>query len=355
LNPKMSTNESATAALKGMLGISVGGAPRSSTPEKQDNVSNHQNDKKCNKKKRDNSAKKAKQKQPTNSTTNATTNKGSGAPPKNPTPNSTKKKHQPGNKPAAENFAWSAFQTSPDASALPLPEFISPVSPKPTIADQPLNTDKLSILLRAVSVRDSAAPEEIANAPRAEDFEAEVIAAAQKQAASEGRDETEVAQDEPRQKPEDEPVTSGGINLAALATSSSGASNSVNPTAMVVPELGPPSVALSQFNSPQHQRQQQFSSPLAHQQQQFIPPGYMAIQVQVPPHLMPGRVMVVHSPAGYPVQVVVPAGVPPGMVIPVLIPAPPAHMMPPPYPPQYSMQQTYNNNNNNNTMPSPHR
>jgi hypothetical protein len=342
----MSTNESATAALKGMLGISGGGAPPLSTPEKQDSVSSHQNGKKSNKKKRDNSAKKPKQKQPSNSATN----KGSGAP-TNPNPNANKKK-QPENKPAVQNFAWSAFQASPDASALPLPEFISPASAKPTISDQPLDADKLSILLGAVSVRGSAAPEEIANAPRAEDFEAEVIAAAQKQAASEGRDETEVAQDEQRQKPEDEPVTSGGINLAALATSSPGVSKSANQTAMASPNLGPPSMASSQFNSPQHQQQQRFSSPPAHQQQ-FIPPGYMTCQVQVPPHLMPGRVMVVHSPAGYPVQVVVPEGVPPGMVIPVLIPTAPAHMMPPPhqhYPPQYSMQQAYNN-----TMPSPHR
>ena len=87
------------------------------------------------------------------------------------------------------------------------------------------------------------------------------------------------------------------------------------------PELG--SSSLPPFSSPQHQ---QFASP--QHQQQYIPPGYMTIQVQVPPHLMPERLMIVHTPAGYPVQVIVPEGVPPGMIIPVLVPAAPAHMMP---------------------------
>jgi hypothetical protein len=235
---------------------------------------------------------------------------------------------------------------------LPLPEFISADPDKPAVPDNPLEINKLSILLGAVSVSDSAAPEEIANAPRAEDFEAEVIAAAQKQAAQEGRDEADAAQEEPRQKPEDEPVSCGGINLAALVTSPPGISKSVDQSNMASTNLETHFMSSPHFHSPLHHEHQRFSSPSAHQQQ-FIPAGYMTIQVQVPPHLMPGRIMVVHSPAGYPVQVVVPEAVPAGMVIPVLIPATPAHMMSPPhqrYPLQYSMQQTYNN-----TMPSPHR
>ena len=65
------------------------------------------------------------------------------------------------------------------------------------------------------------------------------------------------------------------------------------------------------------------------------PPGYMTIQVQVPPNLiMPGRTMIVPSPAGYPVQIAIPDGVLPGMIIPVHVPmGPPLHMMPPPQPP----------------------
>jgi hypothetical protein len=56
----------------------------------------------------------------------------------------------------------------------------------------------------------------------------------------------------------------------------------------------------------------------------------VTIQVQVPPVLMPGRQMIVTSPAGYPVQIVVPEGYQAGMIIPVFVPAAPPmqHMLP---------------------------
>ena len=329
----MNTNESATAALKGMLGIGGGGGTAASSSEKQETAIlsdfSVPSCKKSSKNKREGGAKKTKQKQPNSNTSN----KGSAT--KNP--NSNKK--QPENKPVSESFAWSAFQASPDASALPLPAFITPISSaKVTLTDVTIDPDKLSILLSAVRTTDSEAPLAIVNAPRAEDVEAQAIAAAQKQAASEGRDEMENAQEETKQNPENEQVSAGGINIAALATStpSNKAKSMDLPTPG--PELG--SSSLPPFSSPQHQ---QFASP--QHQQQYIPPGYMTIQVQVPPHLMPERLMIVHTPAGYPVQVIVPEGVPPGMIIPVLVPAAPAHMMPllQQYQQQHGMQQPYYN------------
>jgi hypothetical protein len=50
--------------------------------------------------------------------------------------------------------------------------------------------------------------------------------------------------------------------------------------------------------------------------------GYVTVLVEVPPQLlMPGRRMVVTSPAGYPVQVAVPEGFATGTTIPVQVPA----------------------------------
>lgn len=354
----MSTNESATAALKDMLGIGGGILASPFTPEKLDSPpsieGNNTSNKKSNKKDRDNSAKKPKLKQPT-----PNVNKGSGQ----MNPLSTKKKVQPESKPTTENFAWSAFQASPDASVLPFPAFISPsLAAKPIISEiTDLDSDKLTALLSNVSTRESAAPQEISNALRAEDFEAQMIAAAQRQAAIERTDETESAHLEVATNAEAELVNAGGINLAALEPVSGGGINlaalassplmSKEKSAALTPDANLGSTPMALFHSPQQHQQQyhQFTSP--QHQQQFIPHGYMTIQVQVPPYLMPGRCMVVHSPSGFPVQVIVPEGIPPGMVIPVLVPASPSHMMPPPqqYAQQYGMQQPYNNR-----MPSPH-
>jgi len=50
-------------------------------------------------------------------------------------------------------------------------------------------------------------------------------------------------------------------------------------------------------------------------------PQYITIQVQVPPVLLPGRQMMVSAAPGYSIPIVVPDGVHPGMVLPVTIPA----------------------------------
>lgn len=355
----MNTNESATAALKDMLGIGGSILAPPLTPEKQDSPpsteGNNTSNKKSNKKDRDNSAKKPTQKQLTPNVKRGSAQK---------KPPSTKKKVQPERKLTTENFAWSAFQASPDASVLPLPTFVSSASTaKPVISETiALDSDKLTALLYNMSTCESVDPEEISNAPRAEDLEARMIAAAQKQADIERSDETGLYH--LATTPEAElvsagdldlavpgPVSGGGINLAALASSPSLISK--EKTEALTPDANSGSTPMALFNSPQQHQQQYHHYTSPQHQQQFIHPGYMTIQVQVPPYLMPGRCMVVHSPAGFPVQVIVPEGIPPGMVIPVLVPDSPAHMMPPlqQYALQYGMQQPYINNNR---IPSPH-
>jgi Proline-rich nuclear receptor coactivator motif len=52
-------------------------------------------------------------------------------------------------------------------------------------------------------------------------------------------------------------------------------------------------------------------------------PSFATIQVQIPPVLMPGRQLMVHSPTGFPIPIVVPDHVTPGTVIPVQVPLTP--------------------------------
>ena len=213
---------------------------------------------------------------------------------------------------AKENYAWSAFQTSPDASALPMPAFGS---------DAPsANTD-------------------IANAPRAEDLEAKVIAEAEKAAAkvkeeNEGQttkkertaqvdtavSTNEVKTDEP---PAEKKSGSTGINLAELAVSPVSKAKDTPQSAEAGMTLPP-----SQYTSPPPNTfnpQMQYGSPTMppqpHGGYMHPQPMYIPIQVRVPPVLLPGRRMVVTTPTGYQVQIVIPEGIAPGMIIPAHVPA----------------------------------
>lgn len=104
-------NQQATAALKGMLGIAAGES--SSTPTKMSPPTYEQPKTQSNKK----SGKKKKKKKNT--------------------------KQEPQAAPQSkENFAFSAFQSSPDASALPIPIFESPAVPARAIVDVDSRADK---------------------------------------------------------------------------------------------------------------------------------------------------------------------------------------------------------------------
>lgn len=329
-NEAMSTEDGvneATAALKGMLGI--GGSTLSQTPQKQETNVKGKGGK--NNKNRSGSASKRN---------------------KTPSKKETGKGKKKGNnkQPQKENFAWSAFQASPDASALPLPAFASPTdsSRKLNETAKQLDENKLSKLFITMDHRDPVVPDpiDISKAPRAEDLEAQVIAAAAKAAESSSKSSKPVVdgQHQTSTNTEDqEPnivVSNSGVNLAALTSPLSNkergeedhtAPGQLAPPVQQIFEEAPPATP---FSSPNQSSTAPFQSPGAMQQQiqnSYMQPsvGYVTIQVQVPPLLPPDRRMIVTSPAGYPVQIVVPEGVPPGMIIPVHIPSAPLIQSPP--------------------------
>jgi hypothetical protein len=298
----------ATAALKGLLGI--GGAPASeetsSQPKKNKNKTkiepNVNQNKKSKSKKNGNKQKmnnasdeKAKQQQP---------------PPPPPPPTSTETKKE---KKDNDIYAWSAFQSSPDASALPIPAFLSP------------NKTELPVSSRVEQETVSSQIHE------------------QKQYTTEQLDET---QDTSFMREEEisPTISETGINLAAKLQATTPQQYSSQPSyqQQQYHHPYPPQQQYShQQQQQQHypQQQQHFShhTPPAYpnyQQQQvpyYQPPpqpphGYQMMQVQVPPNLGPDRTMLVTSPGGYPVQVVVPHGILPGTILPVHVPIPP-HMM----------------------------
>lgn len=320
----------ATAALKGMLGI--GNAPpaepnpvedkadaRGSPREETSN--NNNNTAKSKKKKNNRGGKKKKNEQQQQQE----------APPvsgNSTTGNNKGRKNKGGNKNKGKDtqpdkfHAWSAFQSPPDASKLPMPAFV-PTTVTPA-QDTEANGSK--------SPPDTPASDK--SDKLVETKEAEQI--------QKTEEEPPVEERSAEENPVEAPSTSAtGVNLAALASSPP------KPTV-----TSPDIPATAGLLSPQ-QPQTSYGGPPPPQPPHppppppppppgynpygnpyGTPPGYLTIQVRVPPVLMmPGRQMVVNSPSGYPVQVVVPPGIPPGAVIPVHVPAgPPMHMMPPPHP-----------------------
>ncbi len=238
---------------------------------------------------------------------------------------------------AQQNFAWSAFQASPDASALPIPAFASPVnSATGDESSTQLDPSQLiSLLSRSGDQHVDPVPLEIINAPRAEDFEAQQIAEAEKAKETTPQMQSQLVantMNEETLREEAKPASESGINLAALTASPAGIPQypprihgvglpAPPPTPFSSPQVPPRYISHGHFNSPPPQQLHQ---------------SYVTIQVQVPPILGPDRRLVVHSPAGYPVQILVPDGVPPGMVIPVHVPTSP--MIPSPYYAQHQQQ-----------------
>ena len=302
----------------------------------------------------------------------------------NSTPASTKHQYRKNNQEAhhdgnknkePENFAWSAFQSSPDASKLPIPAFSSPPNSGRSVVD----SESIQNLFQSGNAGTDRELPDIANAPRAEDIEDALIAEAKRQQqekqASKLEHVTELPSSppppQPQKKEETEdplshaPVSKTGVNLAAAISSKKSAppessapsppvSSPTQPTQIPppIPAAATTATTTTTTSRPylpqsQHQHQlelqQQQQQPYPqhlpynlyyhHQQQQqqqqsyMAPPGYITIQVQVPMQLMPGRQMLVSTPTGYPVQVVVPEGIPGGAIIPVHVPIQPMHHM----------------------------
>uniref|UniRef100_A0A7S1GRW1 Uncharacterized protein n=1 Tax=Cyclophora tenuis TaxID=216820 RepID=A0A7S1GRW1_CYCTE len=249
-----------------------------------------------------------------------------------------KKKKQKATK---ENFAWSAFQATPDASALPIPAFATS-SPSSKSEDVHTGSSDASKQLHvSTAAQDQSIGLDIANAPRAEDLEALVIAEAER-AAAKAREEKESANGTDQEpKPElgagqslgasksestTERKTPGtGINLAELAASPVSNSKEMTQSSAAGVNLPP-----SQYSSPPpttFSPQMQYGSPNMTPQPRggFLPPmaapGYVTIPVRVPLVLLPGRRMVVNTPSGFQVEIVIPEGIPPGVVVPANVPA----------------------------------
>jgi hypothetical protein len=364
----------ATAALKGMLGIGGGGAavpapPTTPAAAKKDNKGKatpspasgegQANDPKPSKKKRNNNnsnkkKNKAKYANEGQAGSNEEDQKGKqtigneGGNTVNQTKSASKKnqkKNKNQNK-TSENFAWSAFQSSPDASKLPIPAFL----PSPADADRTVvSVDGKGPLPKVLPMNvHSSGPRE-ANVPVAAPAPLPVVEGTE-EAETKIEKELQVAEPEP-------PVSKTGINLAALSANPPPQSES--PAQMNSPSTPymqrsnmMPQHSPGQYNTPpmppRYPQQNYPNHQQQHQQQHHYPPppppGYVTVQVQVPPVLMPGRQMVVTSPAGYPVQVIVPDGIPPGFILPVHVPAGPPHMMPPPGQSPYGRQQYYSPN-----------
>lgn len=272
-----------------------------------------------------------------------------------PPNNSTK-----GKKKQNSNFAWSAFQSPPDASSLPLPSF----SGSDLFSDAKTPDDKSRpAQISPEKKREDKSIDLNVVAKSVEQLENEVIAAAEAAVASklietnslptsekvkkcteEKVDDSEkeakkaMENDASRVKPTEkksegndakskEPESQSGINLAALTSSNEPKPVLQNPTQdtsltkfMNVASPKQAQAYQQTQSTLQQNAQNPYSSPQHNpysRQQQIV-----TIQVQIPPVLLPGRQMMVHTPAGYPIAVVVPENMRPGMIIPVNVPAP---------------------------------
>jgi hypothetical protein len=290
-------------------------------------------------------------------------------PPKTPSSNPTttgKKNNHNNNKP--EVFAWSAFQSSPDASKLPIPEF----SPQNTTNIYHANPSTFIVDADdagpTTSTTRTSRTSTVTDAPKGTLSPSSSLAAPP---AAPSLDSTTATSSPPQPspsilKPEDETLTSStGINLAAKLKTA--ASTTPPSTVTILPATAeatthlphvPPAYAMQynyDYNTsvgdggvgggsphmaspppsllfPPHAHQQPYQQ--QHQQQQ----QYAFVSVQVPPlHMMnPQRTLLVNTPAG-PLPIVIPPHYPPGswIQVPVVQPAYPQSQQPqapPPYP-----------------------
>jgi hypothetical protein len=239
-----------------------------------------------------------------------------------------KKKGKNENKPQ-ENFAWSAFQSSPDASKLPIPAFSSPADVGRTVVRVGGDGPMPGILSQAPSGKIEGPADRLDGNIKTH---APVVA---------------VEEPEPEDATPEAPVSKTGVNLAALSANPPPEAPLNSPSTPYMDRSMMPQNPPGAYNTPPMPPRYPhpgYSNPQQHHYPPPPPPGYVTVQVQVPPVLMPGRQMVVTSPAGYPVQVIVPDGIPPGFILPVHVPVGPPHMMPPPGQSPYGGRQFYSPN-----------
>lgn len=329
----------AMAALKGLLGLGGGDSTlaaaaagtnkteetqdTSPTPaEKQQKSLPPKHNKKRNKKKQNANA--------VDNNNSVSKSKKQGAPSQTTDSSKRDKKGKNKKKSGPENYAWSAFQSSPDASKLPLPAFSPAVQQKESV------TTTKTVESPEVVVSESNASEEEASKIKGEVSQQQFLG------------ETELTTT----------VSKTGVNLAAaLAQKNNDPPSPLDSTPMTPSTSGNvahqplpggnfsfpmQSSTYPNSNSPSlnpHRPPMPMLHPDAYGPPP--PPGYVTIHVQVPAVLLPGNTMIVTSPYGYPVPVVVPEGIPPHSIIPVHVPAPPHLMHHPPPPPPYNDQHRF--------------
>lgn len=354
----------ATAALKGLLGLGTptnavidsvsetDPVPIASVTTTPNNTKKKRNSN--NKKKKGNESAKSEEKTSTKDTNRNKLN--------NITSNKKKKNSKKKVTKEPETYALSAFQSSPDASKLPIPEFTSPVYEKKALSPGEFTPLELLTDVSAehnVDIFESKGD----NGKRATVEEEEAVVVNDKEPEAESRN--------------DAPVSTTGVNLAMLAAkqpvTDKTSSSTLPPPALMdnlpqhpmqLPQhlphfgAGPPNAHVNHMSYMHHQMPN-FASPMPPQYQLHMhhhpynpppPPGYILIQVQIPPVLMPGRQMLVTTPSGFPVQVIVPEGIPAGAWMPVHVPGTPPHIVPhpmmqPPPPPPSAMFERIDDNN----------
>ena len=394
----MSNNEviEATAALKGILGI---GKVVDSNDTKQDDTSN-KNQKVFSKKKKGKKKKKFTQGGDQTNAHVGNQKHQQNLHEQNQNPNSVEKNNirtkksnhlspvstssAKAKKKVNSNFAWSAFQSPPSASSLPLPAFSGSdlfsdsqtCDETPSISHEQLENNNLvdlSVVAKSVEQLENeviAAAEAAAALKKkentsvsSENFDELTKKEQEKERSEENKNQTSQQSEKAQstiQKKHNETKKQSGVNLAALTSShntvqktSSAFSNDVSNTTQMNATKSLQLQSNTQAHLPSHiSTQNPYSHPQHHQQQHYSQQHQIVtIQVQIPPVLLPGRQMMVHTPAGYPIPVVVPESMRPGMIIPVNVPAPmnlhPHHAQHSPqmHPHQQINQYHYSNQN----------
>jgi len=262
------------------------------------------------------------------------------------------------------NYAWSAFQSPPDASTLPLPVFTNNSSHS---SGGSVGSETESQLRGTVEDVDTSGDKgkKSAEALSSEDHIRAILNIEQKSPSNNAMksmghdkgtnqhgkgtlDQVEVpVKAEPAGSKES--ASSSGVNLASLASptpqicpSNEGPStndshqqrstfpvdtrtnhNELDPIAMLMngQSYGTTNPHYSHYPQQTYNNGYHQQLPMMHQHSHA--PQYVTIQVQVPPVLLPGRQMMVSAVPGYSVPIVVPEGIHPGMILPVTIPAHP--------------------------------
>ena len=313
----MSTEEQ-TMALKGILGI---GSP--TTGETSTSNTTPSSKKKTKKKKKESSTGSEK-KTNKNSNANKNSNKNKGNSTTGINKANNKKEQQMRKKIEKKdsmNYAWSAFQSAPDASTLPLPAFGSadfedgfnqPIA----ASDEKQQTEEES----KTAVTNANDIKKILNIPLAEEDSPEK----EKKNSGSGVNLAALTLDEKSEPVETAPVITTPKKaeepvdpLAALMNPSYGNSANRHQNQMQGPYQNHPAMQ-SPYGIQSPMTPTQYTAPPQMMSPQ--PQPYITIQAQVPNQLLPGRQMTIPVAPGYNVPVVVPEGVQPGMVIPVTVP-----------------------------------